>query len=145
MDIKIGQDIELIDMAQTIRYNVFTVEQNIPPHLDLDGLDEVSTHALVVKQNTPVATARLTVNSEGRAVLARVAVMPEFRGAGIATRLVKALMNHAKNVDAKTVEIHAHQHLRAYYQNLGFDFVKEVEVAGEHQLIEMQWTVTDNS
>ncbi len=145
MDIKIGQDFELIDMAQTIRYNVFTVEQNIPPHLDLDGLDEVSMHALVMKQNTPVATARLTVNSEGHAVLARVAVMPEFRGAGIATRLVKALMNHAKNVDAKTVEIHAHQYLRAYYQNLGFEFVKEVEVVGEHQLIEMQWTVTDNS
>ena len=39
------------------------------------------------------------------------------------------------------IEIHAHEYLRGYYENFGFKYIKNVEVVGEHQLIEMHYKV----
>lgn len=138
MEIIIGKDLELIKQAQAIRHQVFTLEQKIPQELDLDGLDKDSFHALLVEQGEPVATARLTVNDDGSSIMARVAVVEVYRGLGVASKVVKALIEHAQNAGLDSIEIHAHSYLRCYYEKFGFKFIKEVEVVGEHQLIEMQ-------
>jgi hypothetical protein len=39
MEVIIGQSAEIIERDQAIRYQVSTVEQNIPNELDFDGLD----------------------------------------------------------------------------------------------------------
>ncbi len=39
----------------------------------------------------------------------------------------------------ESIEIHAHSYLRNYYEKFGFNFVQEVEIVGEHQLIEMRY------
>ncbi|PCF93881.1 GNAT family N-acetyltransferase [Vreelandella nigrificans] len=138
MEIIIGKGLELIKQAQAIRHQVFTLEQKIPQELDLDGLDEDSFHALLVEQGEPVATARLTVNDDGSSIMARVAVVEVYRGSGVASKVVKALIEHAQNAGLDSIEIHAHSYLRRYYEKFGFKFIREVEVVGEHQLIEMQ-------
>ena len=143
MEVTIGNGKELIQQAQAIRYQVFTLEQKIPQELDLDGLDEDSLHALVSEQGKPIATARLKVNQDGSSVMARVAVSEESRGLGIASKLVSALIEHAKNIGVRSIEIHAHSYLRSYYEKFGFKFIQEVEVVGEHQLIEMQYYIVD--
>jgi len=143
MEVTIGNGKELIQQAQAIRYQVFTLEQKIPQELDLDGLDEDSLHALVREQGKPVATARLKVNQDGSSVMARVAVSEESRGLGIASKLVSALIEHAKNIGVRSIEIHAHSYLRSYYEKFGFKFIQEVEVVGEHQLIEMQYYIVE--
>ncbi len=143
MEVTIGNGKELIQQAQAIRYQVFTLEQKIPQELDLDGLDEDSLHALVSEQGKPIATARLKVNQDGSSVMARVAVSEESRGLGIASKLVSALIEHAKNIGVRSIEIHAHSYLRSYYEKFGFKFIKEVEVVGEHQLIEMQYYIVE--
>lgn len=138
MDVTIGNDSELIKLAQAIRYQVFTLEQQIPTELDLDGLDEESIHALVKVQGEPIATARLTMKGDGSSIMARVAVMEAYRGKGVAPKVVQALVAHAQNSGAESIEIHAHAYLRSYYERLGFEFITEVEIVGEHQLIEMR-------
>lgn len=143
MEVTIGNGKELIQQAQAIRYQVFTLEQHIPQELDLDGLDEDSLHALVSEQGKPIATARLKVNQDGSSVMARVAVSEESRGLGIASKLVSALIEHAKNIGVRSIEIHAHSYLRSYYEKFGFKFIQEVEVVGEHQLIEMQYYIVE--
>ena len=143
MEVTIGNGKELIQQAQAIRYQVFTLEQKIPQELDLDGLDEDSLHALVSEQGKPIATARLKVNQDGSSVMARVAVSEESRGLGIASKLVSALVEHAKNIGVRSIEIHAHSYLRSYYEKFGFKFIQEVEVVGEHQLIEMQYYIVE--
>lgn len=143
MEVTIGNGKELIQQAQAIRYQVFTLEQNIPQELDLDGLDEDSLHALVSEQGKPIATARLKLNQDGSSVMARVAVSEESRGLGIASKLVSALIEHAKNIGVRSIEIHAHSYLRSYYEKFGFKFIQEVEVVGEHQLIEMQYDIVE--
>ncbi|WMN86163.1 GNAT family N-acetyltransferase [Vibrio parahaemolyticus] len=141
MEIIIGNSSEIIQKAQAIRYQVFTVEQKIPKALDLDGLDEGSVHALVEDKNTLVATARLSIKEDGSSVMARVAVTEPYRGMGIASKVVQALMDYARNDEVSSIEIHAHGYLRNYYEKFGFEFIREVEIVGEHQLIEMQYHI----
>ncbi|CAH0525676.1 GNAT family N-acetyltransferase [Vibrio hippocampi] len=138
MEVTIGKSAELIEKAQAIRYQVFTVEQNIPNELDFDGLDSVAEHVLVTETNRSVATARLVINADGSSVMARVAVIEAYRGRGIASVVVKALIEYAKKKGVSSIEIHAHSYLQNYYQRLGFEFIEEVEVVGEHQLIAMR-------
>lgn len=138
MEVSIGNDPELIRLAQGIRYQVFTCEQRIPEELDLDGLDEMSFHALATEQGEPIATARLTLREDGASTLARVAVSEAYRSAGVASAVVRALMQHAQEIGATSIELHAHSHLKGYYEKFGFEFIKEVEIVGEHQLIEMR-------
>ncbi|WP_413113509.1 GNAT family N-acetyltransferase [Thaumasiovibrio sp. DFM-14] len=137
MEVIIGKSAEFIEKAQAIRYQVFTVEQNIPNELDFDGLDSIAEHALVTETNQSVATARLVINTDGSSVMARVAVLKAYRGRGIASIVVNKLIEHAKEQGISMIEIHAHSYLRSYYERLGFDFIQEVEIVGEHQLIEM--------
>ena len=138
MEVSIGTTAELIKKAQAIRYQVFTIEQKIPCELDLDGLDSTSAHALVVDMGQPVATARLVINVDNSSVMARIAVLEAYRGHGIASIVVKALIKHAQKQGVSSIEIHAHSYLRHYYERFGFEFIQEVEVVGEHQLIEMR-------
>lgn len=142
MKVTIGNNPEIISKAQSIRYQVFVVEQGIPQELDIDGLDYISHHALVTDGRSLVATARLYMNEVGHSVMARVAVIEEYRGSGVASKVVEALMTHAYQRGAATIEIHAHKYLRSYYEKFGFKFVREVEVVGGHQLIEMRHQVT---
>lgn len=137
MNVAIGTGPGLIKLAQAIRYQVFTLEQRIATELDLDGLDEVSIHALVTAQGEPIATARLTLKEDGTSTIARVAVLESYRGCGVASTVVQALVVHAQNIGVESIEIHAHAYLRSYYERFGFEFIKEAEVVGEHQLIEM--------
>lgn len=138
MEVHIGNDRELIRLAQGIRHQVFTREQRIPAELDLDGLDEASFHALATEQGEPIATARLTVKEDGSSTMARVAVSEVYRGAGVASAVVQALLQHAQNIGVTSIELHAHSHLKGYNEKFGFEFIKEVEIVGEHQLIEMR-------
>ena len=139
MEVTIGNDSELIRQAQGIRYQVFTREQKIPAELELDGLDEESFHALVTDNGEPIATARLTVKEDGSSTMARIAVSEVFRGMGVASKVVQAMMQYVQELGVNSIEIHAHTYLRDYYERFGFEFIKEVEVVGEHQLIEMRY------
>ena len=145
MEIVIGRDPELIAKARRIRTDVFVLEQKIPSELDQDGKDATSFHVLVTEDASPVGTARLTVLDASPAVLARVCVVPAFRGRGVATRIVEALLSHARKLGISEVEIHAHEHLRSFYETFGFAHIRPVEIVGQHQLIEMRLTLGNTS
>ncbi|MDQ9091471.1 GNAT family N-acetyltransferase [Pseudoalteromonas haloplanktis] len=139
MEVMLGNSPELIAQAHAIRHQVFVVEQNIPQQLDLDGLDTEAVHVVVTDAGSLVATARLLQRDKSCAVMARIAVLKQYRGAGVAKRVINALLSHATKIGLTVIEIHAHAYLRDYYQHFGFHYVKDVEVVGEHQLIEMHY------
>ncbi|MFM2482763.1 GNAT family N-acetyltransferase [Celerinatantimonas sp. YJH-8] len=138
MDITIGSNAALIAKAQSIRHQIFTIEQGIPRELDTDGLDETAYHALVTDGPTPIATARLAVDTTGLAVIARVGVLKAYRGLGIASKMIEALMAHAHQLEASAIELHAHEYLKDYYAKFGFEFIRYAEVVGGHPLIIMR-------
>ncbi|KZN66470.1 hypothetical protein N473_08750 [Pseudoalteromonas luteoviolacea CPMOR-1] len=137
-ELVIGNGYKLIECARSIRYEVFTKEQNIATELDHDGLDEESLHVLVSNKEQAIATARLTVGMEQQASMTRVAVLKAHRSQGIATTVVSVLIEHAKTLNIASINIHAHNYLRQFYEKLGFRFIAEVEVVCGHQLIEMK-------
>ncbi|WP_047044867.1 GNAT family N-acetyltransferase [Vibrio mexicanus] len=142
---QIGSTPDIIERAHAIRYEVFVDEQQIPLELDLDGKDQRSIHALLTDGENLVATARLTVDVNQQATLARVAVTKPYRGRGIASDVVTLMMNYAQEHGVQAVSIHAHEYLRTFYEGFGFDFVSDSEQVGEHRLIEMKCTLNQEA
>ncbi|MBT8446008.1 MAG: GNAT family N-acetyltransferase [Gammaproteobacteria bacterium] len=125
--------------AQLIRRNVFVEEQRIPEELEYDGADEASIHVLASADGEAVATARLTPTGEpGFAVMARVAIVPAWRGSGLGRQVVEALEQYGRETGITDIELHPHHYLERFYSDLGYRCVPggEHEV-GEHQLITM--------
>jgi predicted GNAT family N-acyltransferase len=144
MEIKIivDNDAQSIKLSQQIRREVFGQEQGISTDLDIDGQDNSSFHALAYDNKTAIGVARLALHKsshkENQAHLARVAIKQDYRGMGIATQLVNALLVKAEQLHIKYIELHAHDHLQKYYESFGFTYVGQAEQVGEHPLIKMR-------
>ncbi len=120
-----------------IRKEVFTIEQGIPSTIDDDGYDNEAIHVLGVYNNTPVASGRLVIkNSFG--VLARIAVLPDYRGKGLAELIVRSLENEGKKRNLISFELYPHIYLERFYSKLGYQVDRKYKnrVAG-YDLIRM--------
>lgn len=137
MRIVVGNDAETIKNSQAIRNEVFVQEQGIPLHLDLDGLDSSSYHSLAYCDGAAIGVARLALVNSEKAIMARVAIKKHCRGKGAARKLIESLIVKAEQLSVKSIEIHAHDYLKEYYETFGFVYVKDVEKVGGHQLIQM--------
>lgn len=137
MRVVVSNDVETIKISQAIRNEVFVQEQGIPLHLDLDGLDSISYHSLVYIDDIAIGVARLALVENNKSVMARVAIRKEYRGKGIATKLIESIITKAQQLSINSIEIHAHEYLKEYYEGFGFRYIKQVEKVGEHQLVQM--------
>jgi len=133
----VSNDVKSIQTSQAIRNEVFVQEQGIPLHLDLDGLDSHSYHALAYIDGVVVGVARLALVEDNNAIMARVAIKKGCRGRGIASKLIESIIVKAELLRINSIEIHAHEYLKEYYEGFGFQYIKQVERVGEHQLIQM--------
>lgn len=109
--------------AQTIRERVFIDEQDCPPEEEWDGHDDRSRHVIGRVDGMPIATARwrsVAHNQEVVAKLERFAVLPEYRGQGYGTELVRYVMSDARRAGFDTYLIHAQAHLQGWYSQFGF-------------------------
>lgn len=109
--------------ARSIRKQVFIDEQDCPPDEEWDGHDDTSRHVLGWVDDTPVGTARWRTVSHEEAIVAkleRFAVLPEHRGEGHGTQLVRSLIDDARQAGFTTFLIHAQSHLETWYAELGF-------------------------
>lgn len=52
--------------------------------------------------------------------------------------MVQASIAYAQDIGIESIKVHAHCYLDSCYERFGFEFIKKVEIVGEHQLIEMQ-------
>ncbi|HBY86213.1 MAG TPA: GNAT family N-acetyltransferase [Colwellia sp.] len=137
MRVVVSNDTETILISQEIRNEVFVQEQGIPLHLDLDGLDSKSYHSLAYIDDVAVGVARLALVEDNNAIMARVAIKKDYRGKGIASKLIESIIAKAQQLDINSIEIHAHEYLEKYYEAFGFQYIKHVEKVGKHQLIQM--------
>lgn len=106
-----------------IRQEVFVEEQNVPLDLELDGLDSVATHFLLVDEaGQGVATARIRLLEEGSSVkIERVAVRKAARGKGFGRDLMVHILSEIKkNETCQTVLLEAQEYILPFYEQLGF-------------------------
>ncbi len=114
--------------AFAIREQAFVVEQGVPPEAEYDQYEESSTHFLATSDGDPVGTARWRFTSEG-IKLERFAVKKDYRGQGVGTALVKAVLEDLEsNEEAKDKMRYLNAQLKAVplYLHFGFQQVGEM-------------------
>lgn len=123
------------DTLKSIRKSVFIDEQHVPKELEWDGRDTECTQFLASINSIPVATARLT--TEGQ--IGRMAVLKDFRGKGIGSQLLAAVIEQAKHAGYKRIFIHAQISVIKFYQQHGFTVEGDVFIdAGiEHRSMKL--------
>ncbi|MDZ7924831.1 MAG: GNAT family N-acetyltransferase [Marinagarivorans sp.] len=105
---------------EKIREQVFIREQQVPPHLEWDGLEQESQHFLAYFNDRPVGVARLVKHHK----LTRMAVLKNYRQQGIGSALIKSVCRAAMH--AGMTEIVADAQIAA----LGFYLNHEFSVTG---------------
>ncbi|OWT55732.1 GNAT family N-acetyltransferase [Candidimonas nitroreducens] len=103
--------------ALAVRYEVFVDEQHVPAEIEADGEDAVSLHAVAYDgRDVPVGTGRLLRDAH----IGRMAVRAPYRGHGVGSRILMALVDEARARNYPQVVLSAQVHARAFYEAHGF-------------------------
>jgi predicted GNAT family N-acyltransferase len=112
-----AEDLEKVFKIRTI---VFVEEQNCPPELEWEN-EDVSHHFLAVYNQIPAGACRWRQTEKGFK-LERFAVLPSFRGKGIAQKMVQTVIDDLPK-DANYVYLHAQLDAMPLYKK--FNFIAE--------------------
>src|SRR5690554_4413259 len=85
----------LCNAAFALRREVFVWEQRVPEEEEHDADDLTATHFVAILDGEVVGTLRLIDRPE-HVKIGRVAVRGQFRGRGIARKLMVAAMDHGR-------------------------------------------------
>jgi predicted GNAT family N-acyltransferase len=123
---------------RTIRDQVFLIEQQVPPHEELDDRDAVCLHVVVYESDVPVGTGRLDVEKGGK--IGRIAVLSEHRCRGIGRQIMQALVDAATERQLDRIWFHAQLSAVPFYERLGYQPCGEefVEAGIPHILMQRQ-------
>ncbi|HEY9899341.1 MAG TPA: GNAT family N-acetyltransferase [Pantanalinema sp.] len=119
LDLFAGTDPQVRD-ALRIREAVFVHEQGVPLDLEIDDYDGIAWHVLASEDDTPVATARLISLDASRVKIGRVATLKPHRGKGIASKLVRLLMEYARREGFTEAVLDSQLEAMPLYEKLGF-------------------------
>ena len=104
------------ESIRLVREQVFIQEQHIDPEIEFDGLDTQAVHVLVVDGEQPLGTGRILANGH----IGRIAIMQAARGQGLGVKVVRALVEYAKQQGYPKVDLGAQTHAVDFYGKLGF-------------------------
>ena len=105
------------ERLRAIRRAVFIEEQGVPKELEWDGLDAQSRHALALGPgDVVIGTGRLTPDAH----IGRMAVAREWRGLGVGSAILRALLQEARETGCTAVSLHAQVHALPFYEKHGF-------------------------
>ena len=122
------------DAIRAIRDTVFVDEQNVPPEIEWDGLDDECIHVIVEDENRDaIGTGRLHLSGK----IGRMAVLYQWRSRGIGGAILGELVELARQQGQKAVYLHAQARAAGFYAGAGFeDEGVEFEEAGiAHRLM----------
>lgn len=121
---------ELYDLLK-LRIDVFVVEQTCY-YPDLDDLDrhEETIHLMHYRDNALVAYCRIlapNVVYENESAIGRVVVASNYRHLKLGRELMQeALIQTKQHWPEHTCHISAQEHLKKFYQSLGFEQISEM-------------------
>lgn len=117
---------------RAVRETVFVQEQQVPLALEWDALDPQCRHVLARDAHgQAVGTARLTPERK----IGRMAVLHEWRNAGVGAALLQALLRVARSDGWREVSLHAQASAIDFYLRHGFEPIgaRFMEAGIEHQ------------
>lgn len=115
------------DYAREIRTKVFIEEQGFQN--EYDEIDEVAKHIVMFDQNDiPVATCRVFFDQNMNShILGRLAVIKEYRGQNIGSKMISAAEQHVKEIGGTCLSLHAQCRVKEFYQKMGYHEFGEIE------------------
>lgn len=109
-------------LLRGIRTEVFIMEQRVPEADEWDEQDPVCLHALALdREGMAIGTARMAVDGK----IGRMAVLKEWRGKGVGSRILEFLVAAARSRGLQECRLHAQSHALAFYAHHGFEAVGE--------------------
>jgi predicted GNAT family N-acyltransferase len=106
------------DQLTEIREKVFVYEQRVAPEIELDGLDPDCFHILVsTLEGAPVGTGRMTPQGK----IGRVSVLLPYRGLGLGSKILQALVQIAEREKINLVKLHAQIQALDFYRRHKFE------------------------
>ncbi|MBI3039117.1 GNAT family N-acetyltransferase [bacterium] len=113
------------EQAFSIRKQVFVDEQKVPLELERDEIDEIAYHVLGTLGGKIVATGRAFADPKDSswARIGRMAVLPIARGKGVASEVLKHLLNFCKTRGFKKIMLHSQSYVTSLYKSFGFAVV----------------------
>ncbi len=109
-----------IAACQAMRYAVFVTEQGVVLSDEQDGQDDIAHHILARLGGQAVGAARIVIKAE-TGKIGRVCVLPEHRGKGLGAGLIRASLDHLRQVPGVTrAELGAQAYALSFYERQGF-------------------------
>lgn len=135
LHIKIVSYAEEKSAIQSVRYQVFQVEQGVDPVIEFDGLDEAAIHLMAYQDQQPmvsdralpIATARIRYLSDTNsgqirlAKIERVAVLAAQRGQGIGKEIMEVAIAFLAEKGIPEIKLNAQVYVCRFYEKLGFE------------------------
>lgn len=106
--------------AKELRRQVFQQELGFAESEDRDGMDACAWHLVLLMNDEPVATGRISYEGAGTAKIDRVCVKKRYRRQGIGDGLVKILDYKASQLGMRYSAVDAAEELREFYLRLGY-------------------------
>lgn len=117
IQIRLGNWSEIKILAMPIRLAVFVQEQHVPIEEEIDQMDPLCTHAIAQnEQGIVVGTGRLLPDGH----VGRMAVLRDYRGQGVGSAVLDALVKQARYAGFEEVILHAQTHAKDFYALHGF-------------------------
>ena len=122
-----------------VRHTVFVQEQEVPAVLEQDGRDPVCVHALAEDDvGRAIGTGRLLPDGH----IGRMAVLAEWRGRGVGSSLLGALVDAARIRGRTQVCLHAQVAACGFYERYGFVVTSGVYLEAGIEHVDMTATLS---
>jgi predicted GNAT family N-acyltransferase len=113
-----------------IRTDVFIIEQNVSPTIELDEYDPTAIHFIAYEGDTPLGTARLVIiDNHGK--VGRVAVNKAARGKKVGKKLMVAIEEYSKSIDLDYLVLGAQLAAMPFYEKLDYIAFGEIFLDAE--------------
>ena len=120
MKVIVAKNQEELFSLMLIRMEVFMMEQQVSPDIEIDEYDKEAIHFLFYNDdNVPCACCRLLF-VDGHYKIGRLAVLKNQRRKGYAAALLKEVEAYAKKQEIDELYLNAQTSARVLYEKLGY-------------------------
>ncbi|WP_034550759.1 GNAT family N-acetyltransferase [Carnobacterium funditum] len=109
----------------SIRNKVFVDEQQVPPEMEVDEFETLTTYVVGYLDSIPVVTARLLPMDQRTYKVQRVAVLKNYRGKQIGKQIMAEIERFAIEKKRVSLVLGAQDQAIGFYSSLGYSINSE--------------------
>ncbi|MBR3456001.1 MAG: GNAT family N-acetyltransferase [Bacteroidaceae bacterium] len=118
--------------AYYVRIQSMARKHHIPLEVEFDEHDTPETkYIVIVDDYLPIATSRLYAINDDHIMLGRIVVLPEYRGRGIGTLVVRESEQWAKEMGFTTAVVESRDNKIHFYKTMGYVADYSQKIVGE--------------